>query len=80
MASGSPEVVVRLGPGAGRASATSATSVKGAELMARTLPAARHAVIAGAGHLAPLETPEALRGLVLGFLRVEGRHRDRQGG
>jgi pimeloyl-ACP methyl ester carboxylesterase len=41
----------------------------GAELMARTLPSARHAVIAGAGHLAPLETPEAFRELVLAFLR-----------
>jgi pimeloyl-ACP methyl ester carboxylesterase len=29
-----------------------------AQVMARTLPRARHAVIAGAGHLAPLETPE----------------------
>ena len=42
---------------------------RGAELMARALPAARHAVIKGAGHLAPLETPEAFRELVLAFLR-----------
>jgi pimeloyl-ACP methyl ester carboxylesterase len=41
----------------------------GAEAMARTLPHAHHAVIAGAGHLAPLETPEAFRDLVLAFLR-----------
>jgi pimeloyl-ACP methyl ester carboxylesterase len=41
----------------------------GAEAMARTLPRARHAVIEGAGHLAPLETPEAFRELVLAFLR-----------
>jgi pimeloyl-ACP methyl ester carboxylesterase len=41
----------------------------GAELLARTLPRARHAVIDGAGHLAPLETPEAFRDLLLEFLR-----------
>jgi pimeloyl-ACP methyl ester carboxylesterase len=40
----------------------------GAEVMARTLPRARHAVIEGAGHLAPLETPEEFRRLVLAFL------------
>jgi len=42
---------------------------QGAETMARTLPRARHAVIEGAGHLAPLEAPEAFRELVLAFLR-----------
>jgi pimeloyl-ACP methyl ester carboxylesterase len=42
---------------------------RGAEAMARTLPHARHAVIEGAGHLAPLETPDAFRELVLTFLR-----------
>lgn len=42
---------------------------RGAEAMARTLPGARHAVIEGAGHLAPLETPEAFDQLVLDFLR-----------
>jgi pimeloyl-ACP methyl ester carboxylesterase len=42
---------------------------QGAEAMARTLPRARHAVIEGAGHLAPLETPEAFRELVLALLR-----------
>jgi pimeloyl-ACP methyl ester carboxylesterase len=42
---------------------------QGAEAMARTLPRARHAVIERAGHLAPLETPEAFRELVLAFLR-----------
>jgi pimeloyl-ACP methyl ester carboxylesterase len=41
----------------------------GAEVLARTLPRARHFVISGAGHLAPLETPEAFRELVLDFLR-----------
>jgi pimeloyl-ACP methyl ester carboxylesterase len=42
---------------------------QGAELLAATLPRARHAVIEGAGHLAPLETPETFRRLVLEFLR-----------
>jgi pimeloyl-ACP methyl ester carboxylesterase len=42
--------------------------LEGAEVMARTLPNARHAVIEGAGHLAPLETPAAFRELVLEFL------------
>ena len=42
---------------------------EGAEVLARTLPGGRHAVIDGAGHLAPLETPVAFRELVLGFLR-----------
>jgi pimeloyl-ACP methyl ester carboxylesterase len=41
---------------------------QGAETLARTLPRARHAVIEGAGHLAPLEAPEAFRELVLAFL------------
>jgi pimeloyl-ACP methyl ester carboxylesterase len=41
----------------------------GAELMAGALPRARHVVIEGAGHLAPLETPEEFRRLVLDFLR-----------
>jgi pimeloyl-ACP methyl ester carboxylesterase len=42
---------------------------QGAEAMARTLPRARHAVIEGAGHLAPLETPADFRELLLAFLR-----------
>jgi len=41
----------------------------GAELLARSLPNARHAVIQDAGHLAPMETPETFRGLLLDFLR-----------
>jgi 3-oxoadipate enol-lactonase len=41
---------------------------EGAVLLAARLPRARHAVIEGAGHLAPLETPEAFRELVLDFL------------
>ena len=42
---------------------------QGAEAMARALPGAHHAVIRGAGHLAPLETPEAFRDLLLDLLR-----------
>jgi len=52
---------------------------QGAEEMARTLPYARHAVIEGAGHLAPLETPETFRELVLAFLGREPRARGTQG-
>jgi pimeloyl-ACP methyl ester carboxylesterase len=40
----------------------------GAEELARSLPRARHAVIEGAGHLAPLETPSTFRELLLTFL------------
>jgi 3-oxoadipate enol-lactonase len=47
--------------------------VEGAEAMASAIPGARHEVIAGAGHLAPLETPEAFRSLLLGFLGAVGR-------
>lgn len=36
--------------------------------LAAALPDGRHAVIAGAGHLAPLETPESFRAIVLEFL------------
>jgi pimeloyl-ACP methyl ester carboxylesterase len=46
---------------------------EGAESLARTLPGARHTVIQGAGHLAPLETPEAFRELLLGFLNEARR-------
>jgi pimeloyl-ACP methyl ester carboxylesterase len=42
---------------------------QGAEEMARIMPRARHSVIEGAGHLAPLETPARFRELILGFLR-----------
>jgi len=41
---------------------------EGARRMADQLPRARHVEIAGAGHLAPLETPGAFRELLLGFL------------
>lgn len=40
----------------------------GAQALARALPAAKHVVIPGAGHLAPLETPEEFRELLLTFL------------
>jgi pimeloyl-ACP methyl ester carboxylesterase len=43
--------------------------LEGAEMLARTLPRGRHTVIEHAGHLAPLETPQAFRELVVGFLR-----------
>lgn len=41
---------------------------EGARRMADQLPCARHVEIPGAGHLAPLETPEAFRELLLAFL------------
>jgi pimeloyl-ACP methyl ester carboxylesterase len=40
----------------------------GAVALAETLPQARHAVIASAGHLPPLEVPERFRELLLDFL------------
>lgn len=43
--------------------------LEGAAQLADALPGARHVVIEGAGHLAPLETPDAFRELVLGLLR-----------
>jgi len=52
----------------------------GAVEMARTLPDARHSVIEGAGHLAPLETPEAFRELLLAFLSRSPGVRGTQGG
>jgi len=41
----------------------------GAQAMAEQIPNARLEVIEQAGHLAPLETPERFRDLILGFLR-----------
>jgi pimeloyl-ACP methyl ester carboxylesterase len=41
----------------------------GARGLAQTLPGGRHAVIDGAGHLAPLESPTTFRALLLDFLR-----------
>jgi 3-oxoadipate enol-lactonase len=43
----------------------------GADVLARAIPRSRREVIAGAGHLAPLETPEQFRGLLLEFLAAE---------
>jgi pimeloyl-ACP methyl ester carboxylesterase len=40
-----------------------------AQALARTLPHARQILVEGAGHLAPLEQPEAFRTLLLAFLR-----------
>jgi pimeloyl-ACP methyl ester carboxylesterase len=40
----------------------------GAEAIAGAIPGARHAVISGAGHLAPIERPEAFRALFLDHL------------
>jgi 3-oxoadipate enol-lactonase len=42
---------------------------RGAEALATMLPRARLEVIEGAGHLAPMETPERFRELLLEFLR-----------
>lgn len=42
---------------------------QGAERLAETLPNARHVVVEGAGHLAPLETSEAFQALTLDFLK-----------
>lgn len=42
----------------------------GADELAEVLPAGQCVVIPGAGHLAPLETPQAFRELLLGFLRA----------
>lgn len=39
-----------------------------AERLAATIPGARSTVIAGAGHLAPIERPKAFRDALLGFL------------
>jgi 3-oxoadipate enol-lactonase len=43
--------------------------VEGARWYAETLPDARQTVVPGAGHLAPLEAPDAFRRLLLEFLR-----------
>lgn len=44
--------------------------IEGAERIAAALPQARHIVIEGAGHLAPLETPEEFRKLLLDQLAL----------
>ena len=40
-----------------------------AEALAKSIPGARVALIAGAGHVSNLERPEAFNATVLGFLR-----------
>ena len=45
--------------------------IESARRLADALPDARHAVIEDAGHLAPLETPEAFTRLVLDFLQEQ---------
>jgi pimeloyl-ACP methyl ester carboxylesterase len=42
--------------------------IEGAEAMAGVIPGARYEVIPDAGHLAPLETPETFRSMLLEFL------------
>jgi 3-oxoadipate enol-lactonase len=42
--------------------------IDGSRQLAQTLPDARYVTIAGAGHLAPLETPAAFEELLSGFL------------
>jgi pimeloyl-ACP methyl ester carboxylesterase len=42
--------------------------IRAAERIAAAIPGSRHTVIEGAGHLAPLEAPEAFRALVLELL------------
>jgi pimeloyl-ACP methyl ester carboxylesterase len=42
--------------------------IEGAQQLAQTLPDARYVAIAGAGHLAPLETPEEFERLLREFL------------
>jgi pimeloyl-ACP methyl ester carboxylesterase len=42
-------------------------------VLAAALPGARHVVIEGAGHLAPLETPDAFRELVVVLLREQAK-------
>jgi pimeloyl-ACP methyl ester carboxylesterase len=40
------------------------------EAMARAIPGAKFRVVHGAGHLAPLEQPLAVRGAIRGFLQT----------
>jgi pimeloyl-ACP methyl ester carboxylesterase len=44
---------------------------EGVQVLGARLPHARCEFIAGAGHLAPLETPEAFRALLLEFLAAD---------
>ncbi|HKR98464.1 MAG TPA: alpha/beta hydrolase [Candidatus Dormibacteraeota bacterium] len=52
----------------------------GAQRLAHAIPRSRHEVIAGAGHLAPLETPERFRDMLLAFLAAAGSPAGRKTG
>jgi len=52
----------------------------GAEELARRLPLAQHALIEGAGHLAPLEAPGQFRELLLAFLSAPSTRAAREAG
>jgi 3-oxoadipate enol-lactonase len=43
--------------------------IEAARVLAQALPHAQHELIGSAGHLAPLETPDAFRALLIEFLR-----------
>jgi pimeloyl-ACP methyl ester carboxylesterase len=45
--------------------------VAGADTLARVVPGARHVVVDGAGHLVPLEAPDAFRALLIDFLTLQ---------
>jgi len=45
--------------------------VTGADTLARVVPGARHVVVEGAGHLVPLEAPEAFLALLIDFLTLQ---------
>jgi pimeloyl-ACP methyl ester carboxylesterase len=45
--------------------------VAGADTLARVVPGARHVVVEGAGHLVPLEAPEAFLALLIDFLTLQ---------
>jgi pimeloyl-ACP methyl ester carboxylesterase len=68
-----PESLIRIGvPVLAAAGAGDMPDfVAGAETLARVVPGARSVVIDGARHLAPLETPDAFRELVRGFLTLQ---------
>jgi pimeloyl-ACP methyl ester carboxylesterase len=45
--------------------------VAGADTLARVVPGARHVVVEGAGHLVPMESPDAFRALLIDFLTLQ---------
>lgn len=67
---GHPEVLERLAVRTLTAAGEHDMSdfIAGAQQLAHTLPDARYVTIAGAGHLAPLETPAAVEALLSEFL------------